>query len=123
MPSLTERDLIHLATCDARWQMLLPKVAEKTWLMVIGGHRNEEKQNEAFRDGYTQVQWPNSKHNQEPSLAIDLCPLPVNWQNTRHFFELAAYVWAESLKKDVPVIWGGSFSFGDYGHFELVKEG
>ncbi|HEA65367.1 MAG TPA: hypothetical protein ENI07_00880 [Desulfobacterales bacterium] len=119
MPNLTERDMLRLATCDVRWQMLLPKIAEKMWLMVIGGHRNEEKQNEAFRNGLTQVRWPNSKHNLEPSLAVDLAPLPLDWKNTRHFFELAAHVWAESLKNDVSVIWGGSFSFGDYGHFEL----
>ncbi len=119
MSTLTERDIIRLATCDMRLQMLVTKVSKQTPLMVVCGHRNEEKQNEAFGNGYTQVRWPNSKHNQEPSLAIDLCPLPVNWQNTRHFFELAAYVWAESLKNDMPVVWGGSFSFGDYGHFEL----
>ena len=119
MSSLTERDMVRLASCDLKLQMLLIKARKQTPFMVVCGHRKEEKQNEAFRNGYTQVQWPNSKHNQEPSLAVDLCPLPVNWQNTRHFFELAAYIWAECLRQDTPVIWGGSYSFGDYGHFEL----
>ncbi len=120
MPNLTERDITRLSTCHVDLQMLITKVGKQTPMMVVCGHRNEQKQNQVFADGFTRVRWPNSLHNQEPSLAVDLCPLPVNWQNTRHFFELAAYVWAESLKNNINVKWGGSFSFGDYGHFELM---
>lgn len=112
--------MIRLATCDVDLQTLVIKVAEQTPLMVVVGHRSKALQNQAVEMGVSQIYWPNSKHNAKPSLAIDLAPLPLDWKNIRHFFELAAHVWAESLKNNVPVIWGGSFSFGDYGHFELI---
>ncbi len=90
MPSLTEQDLIHLAACDVRLQTLIIKVAKRTPLMV---------------------EWAGSK-------AIRIRPLPLDWKNTRHFYELAAHVWAESLKAHIPVQWGGVFD--DYGYYELI---
>ena len=39
------------------------------------GHRTENAQNDLYPK-YTKVQWPNSKHNSFPSLAIDLQPYP-----------------------------------------------
>lgn len=126
MSELTERDLTRLATCHINLQKVVTKVSRQTPLMVVCGFRPEEKQNEAFKNNFSQVKWPNSKHNNMQhdkipySLAVDLAPLPLNWHNIRHFYELAAYMWAESTKDGVRLRWGGSFSFGDYGHYELI---
>lgn len=41
---------------------------------VVWGHRGEKEQNKAFASGNSQLEWPNSKHNTLPSLAIDVAP-------------------------------------------------
>lgn len=46
------------------------------------GNRGEEAQTEAFENGYSKVQFPNSKHNSLPSMAVDSVPYPIEWTNT-----------------------------------------
>jgi len=40
--------------------------------VIIEGHRGEIIQNEMYRTGKSQVQWPDSNHNLIPSMAIDV---------------------------------------------------
>ena len=40
-------------------------------------HRGETEQNEAFKNKSSKVQWPNSKHNKNPSTAIDIFQINV----------------------------------------------
>jgi len=120
MPELSERDMIRLATCHVDLQTIVIKVAERIPLMVVCGFRDKEKQDKAYSGGFTQVKWPNSLHNRERSMAVDLCPTnPVDWNDIDRFRVVASYMWAEGLKNNIGLKWGGSFSFGDYGHFEL----
>ena len=123
MSSLTERDLIRLATCDVKLQMLVSKVAKLTPLMVIWGFRNEDEQTAIVETGVRALPWPRSKHNHmmdgEPhSLAVDLGILPLVWKNEQHWRVLASYVWQESIRAKVRVKWLGHLD--DYGHFELT---
>lgn len=124
MPNLTERDLLRLATCDARWQMLVPIIAKKTPLMIIWGFRNEEEQTAIVKTGVQSLPWPKSRHNhmvdgKPSSLAVDLGILPLEWKNLEHWRVLASYVWQESIRAKMPVKWLGHL--GDYGHFELRR--
>ena len=45
------------------------------------GFRNEIGQTKAFKSGNSKVQWPDSYHNELPSMAVDVSPypLPKNW--------------------------------------------
>ena len=45
---------------------------------IVCGHRGQLEQEEAFVNGYSQLQWPNSKHNQYPSNAVDAVPYEKN---------------------------------------------
>ncbi|KKN31159.1 hypothetical protein LCGC14_0826680 [marine sediment metagenome] len=122
MSDLTERDMLRLATCDVRLQLLVSKVAKLTPLMLIWGFRNEEEQTAIVKTGVRALPWPKSKHNHmvdgEPcSLAVDLGILPLEWKNLQHFRVLASYVWQESIRAKIPVKWLGHLD--DYGHFEL----
>lgn len=57
------------------------------------GHRGEQKQNEAYESGNSNVQWPNGKHNLIPSLAIDMIPFPEKWNSDEAFDILEADMW------------------------------
>ncbi|KKM74626.1 hypothetical protein LCGC14_1398520, partial [marine sediment metagenome] len=117
-PSLTERDMIRLATCDVKLQMLIAKVAKLTPLMVIWGFRSKAEQTEIVETGVRALPWPKSKHNHmidgEPcSQAVDLGILPLVWKNEQHWRVLASYVWQESIRAKVGLKWLGHLD--DYG--------
>lgn len=107
---------------------------------MITGHRNEKDQNEAFEEGKSEKFWPNSKHNERPSMAIDAAPyflsIPhIKWKDEDGFRMFAGYVMGvaaalyEAGEISHVVRWGGDWdrdrdqsdqAFMDLVHFELV---
>lgn len=82
--------LERLATCHPDLQGLIKSVAigidegDLAYagihdITVICGFRGEREQNQAFADGTSETPWPRSKHNREPSDAVDVAPYPVQW--------------------------------------------
>lgn len=41
---------------------------------ILHGHRGEAAQQDAYEKGYSTLQYPKSKHNKYPSLAVDAIP-------------------------------------------------
>jgi peptidoglycan L-alanyl-D-glutamate endopeptidase CwlK len=75
-----------LETCHPDLQALFFYVVLGYDNTITCGHRGEQEQNEAFANGYSQLQWPNSKHNQYPSNAVDAVPYEKNhldWGKTQ----------------------------------------
>ena len=92
----------------------------KSDFMVIWGQRGKEDQEKAFTDGKSKAHWPESPHNKEPSMAVDLAPFPIDWPDKARFILLAGMVLQEAAKQGIKVVWGGTFKSqpGDLGHFE-----
>jgi len=67
----------HLCTVDARGKRIAHKVLKIKDHSIIQGHRNKTKQNQAFREGLSQLEWPFGKHNKTPSLAWDVQTYPA----------------------------------------------
>ena len=103
---------------------------------IICGHRGEQEQDTAFESGFSKVKFPNSKHNQLPSMAVDAVPFPIDWNDTKRMIHFAGYVMATAkMFKEKGLIthnfrWGGDWDrdtelkdnvFQDYPHFELRK--
>jgi peptidoglycan L-alanyl-D-glutamate endopeptidase CwlK len=61
---------------------VLDEVIQYVDISVICGHRNETTQAEYFRTKRSKVQFPNSRHNVEPSMAFDFAPYPIDWGDT-----------------------------------------
>ena len=90
-----------------------------------------------YRLKRSKVQWPNSKHNLTPSLAIDATPYPIpknwgedHWKDKARFYEFAAVIRYEAKRLGVKIRWGGDWDgdydyrdqvFDDLVHFELVE--
>jgi len=88
--------------------------------VVLCGYRGGEEQNELYRQGKSNAKWEQSKHNFEPSLAVDIAPYPIDWNNTERFAQLAGVMKGVAYKEDIRIIWGGDFkSIKDMPHFEL----
>ncbi len=121
----------RLITCDKRLVTLFTTVLEEFDCTVLCGVRNAVAQDEAFRTGHSQLEWPNSPHNcEEPkqkSRAVDVAPFPIDWNDRDRFMHFAGIVRGVSVGLGIAIRWGGNFDGGDLErqpwddlvHFEL----
>ena len=114
----------HRATCHPKLQGVLDEAIKHFDFSIIWGHRGREDQEKAYREGFSTVRWPNSKHNHTPSRAFDVVPYPGGFKNPdRTFYEMATYILRAANSQGVRISWGGHWkSFKDLAHFELVDE-
>jgi len=126
MPKFSRRSLKELESCHIVLQRLMRRVIERTDFSVICGFRGQKEQDKAYADGRSKLKFPHSKHNTSPSLAVDIVPYPVDWQDIERFKELAAIVkeeWStmpESEKLRYELVWGGDWAtFRDLPHWEI----
>jgi hypothetical protein len=119
----------QLATCHPKLQELFNEVIKEYDCTIIIGHRNKKKQDEAFRTGASKKEFPFSKHNSHPSIAADVAPYPIDWNNTKRFYHFAGYVQATADRMGIKIRWGGDWdsdndlddqTFMDLVHFELL---
>lgn len=129
MPNYSSRSTKELATCDERLQLVFNEVIKRFDCSILKGHRKKEEQDEKYRLGLSKVQYPNSKHNFFPSLAVDVAPYPVDWRDRERFHYFAGYVVGTAISLGVRIRWGGDWdkdtqvkdnAFDDLPHFELI---
>lgn len=135
MPKFSARSAAALQTCHADLQKIFAEVIVHFDCTVIQGHRTEQEQNAAFRAGKSKLQYPQSKHNSSPSMAADVVPYPIDWNDTdrmRYFAGFVKGVAALLYRQGVithQVRWGGDWDrdtelkdnrFQDLPHFELI---
>lgn len=130
MPYFSDRSLRQLDTCDQRLQRLFHEVIKTVDCTILEGYRDKEKQERAFLNGKSKVHYPNSRHNQRPSMAVDVAPYPIDWQDIRRFYYFGGYVVAIANRLQIPIRWGGDWdgdfhvkdqNFNDLPHFELLE--
>lgn len=116
--------LSRLGTCDEKIQKLIQAVSKEEAIVVICGFRNKQDQDKAVHDGNSKTPWPTSRHNVYPSEAIDIAPVPINWNDIAAFKRLAKVMFATAEKMGIEIEWGGDWAMRDYVHFQLkaVKE-
>lgn len=127
----SQRSLKHLQTCHIDLQRLFTEVVKYYDCAVICGHRGEYEQTEAYETGKSKLKFPQSLHNKLPSLAIDVVPCPINWNNKEQFYHFIGFVMATATHMGIRLRsgadWDGDFdlkdqSFMDLPHFELVMK-
>ena len=89
---------------------------------VLSGYRTEEEQLALVAKGASLT--VKSAHRQEPALAIDIAPWPVDWHDFRAFQQLAglmkaAFALDEQSDKWVFITGADWDNFRDLGHFEI----
>lgn len=120
MPSFSSKSQQKLSTCEQPIQDLFNEVIKHVDCTILDGHRDEERQNKAFKEGNSKARFPQSKHNTYPSRAIDVIPYPVDWEDIPRFHEFAGLVKGLAISMNINIKWGGHFkSFFDGPHFQL----
>lgn len=117
-----------LATCHLELQDVFNEVANICDCTILVGHRGREAQQEAFRTKLSQIDWPNSYHNSEPSHGVDVAPYPIDWADTKRFYHFAGIARGVAARMGIEIWWGGDWDgdmdlndqkFMDLVHFEL----
>lgn len=136
MPKFSKRSLDNLATCHQDLQVLFNEVIKTFDCVVTEGYRNKEDQEKAFNEGKSKVHYPYGNHNKNPSMAADVYPYPINFDDEKLAIWFGGYVLgiAQKLKDEGKMThnirWGGAWNglgklntgkmLSDPGHFELI---
>lgn len=106
---------------------------------VIEGVRTPERQKQLYSQGRSspgpRVTWTlNSRHFVDPATgyghAVDLCPFPVDWSDTKKFDRIADAMFSAARDLGVPIRWGADWDRdgkprergeSDSPHFELAR--
>lgn len=99
---------------------------------ITEGQRGQKEQHEAFINGFSKVDWPNGKHNDYPSDAIDAAPHPWNYKkpDLNRLRVFAGFVLGVGAAQGIILRWGGDWDrdfdlsdekWRDMYHFEFVR--
>ena len=136
MPKFSQDSFSKLSTCHIDLQAIFYEVIKSFDCKILEGHRNQEDQDRYYEEGKSRHKWPHGKHNYQPSMAVDVAPYPVDWNNLKRFYWFGGYVMgiAQRLKDEGKIThslrYGGDWdsdkdindqSFNDLVHFELVQ--
>ena len=122
-----------LATCDHRLQAIANAALEVgPDFSIVEGFRNEELQHRDFILGKSKLDWPNGRHNAQPSRAFDFSPYPPDWREAElphaRFAIIAGIILSKAHDLGIKIRWGADWNryldprdekFLDWGHIEL----
>ena len=130
MPRFGRKSKERLASCDPQLQKVFNEVIKYVDCSVLEGHRGKERQNRFYDENKSKVRYPDGRHNANPSLAVDVTPYPVDWEDRERQTLFAGFVLGIALGLGVRLRWGGDWDmdfdvqdnkFDDFPHFELKK--
>jgi peptidoglycan L-alanyl-D-glutamate endopeptidase CwlK len=123
----SDTSIERLSSCHLDLHTLFTSLAHDGWdITIVCGHRDCAAQTIAFESGNSEVNWPDSKHNSTPSMAVDAAPyipgVGIPWDDPEPWYMLAGAVQAKAKQLDITVRWGGLFkTLVDLPHWELVN--
>lgn len=130
MPKFSDKSKYRLSTCHHKLQELFEEVIKYYDCSVIEGYRDNIRQDELYRTGQSHLKGGESKHNHSPSLAIDVVPYPIDWQDFNRFYHFTGFVKGVASQLGINIRCGADWDgdnefkdqkFHDMPHFELEE--
>ena len=132
MYKFSRKSQYQLETCDINLQQVMQHVIKHIDFTVLEGYRSNERQDSLFKEGKSKLKGGQSKHNVEPSLAVDIAPYPIDYsqKNSARWYFLAGSMISTAEMLGMKLRWGGDWdsdndfsdqNFDDLGHFELLE--
>lgn len=131
MPIFGAHSRAELATVHPKLQELFEQIIRFYDCSILEGHREKAEQDRMRDTGRSQLSWPDSKHNSQPSHAVDVGPwvpgIGVPWAGTlfaervvktkkeaqlvaaAHFSQLSGIVLAQAWEMGIKIRWGGDW--------------
>ena len=128
MPKFGKRSKNALSSCDERLIKVFDEVIKTVDCSVLEGHRGQSKQDKYYEEGKSKVKYPSGRHNKLPSMAVDVAPYPIDWDDRERFHLFAGFVLGIAKSMGINLRWGGDWNqnfevddnkFDDFPHFEL----
>lgn len=114
----------RLATCHSDLQRLLNSLIVDYDVSILCGYRDKTTQNKAFNEGKSTITFPNSKHNSQPSLAVDAILYPVKYKDVGRNYMFAGIVKERARQLGIEVRlgadWNGNLITSDQQLHDLV---
>lgn len=130
MPKFSSSSIANLISADKRLQQVMTEVIKHYDCTILQGHRGQAQQDEYYFKGLSKLRWPDSKHNIYPSLAIDIAPYPLDWNDNVAFYYMAGLIKGVASTMGIALRWGGDWdsdtdfhdqTFFDLVHFEIIQ--
>ncbi len=121
----------RLDTCHPILQELCEEAIKYIDFSILCGYRTKEEQDKAVAAKASKVEFPNSKHNHLPSIAVDIAPYPINWEDTTRFAYLMGVIKGIAMAKGIKIRTGNDWDcdgditdhkFMDWPHVELILD-
>ena len=128
MPKFGSRSKDRLSSCHKDLQKVFNEVIKHIDCSVLEGFRNQDRQDKLYEQGKTKVKFPKGRHNQFPSLAADVTPYPLDWEDRERQTLFAGFVLGIARQMGIKLRWGGDWDmdfqvmdnrFDDFPHFEV----
>jgi len=112
MPQFGKTSQDKLNTCHPDLQRLMSEVIKLYDFTILEGERTLQQQQTYFKEGKSKLDGikKKSKHQNKPSLAVDIAPFPIDWNDTKRFYFLAGLVMAKADELGIKIRWGGSWN-------------
>ena len=129
-PKFSNKSKEKLESCHPDLQKLFGEVIKNYDCTIIEGFRSNERQEELFHQGQSKLRAGKSKHNCNPSLAIDVVPYPIDWKDKIRFYHFVGYVKGIADQLNIKIRCGADWdndnnlhdqTFFDLPHFELIE--
>ena len=130
MPKFGTRSRNALHSCDEKLIKVFNEVIKTVDCSVLEGHRNQSKQDKYYEAGKSKVKYPSGRHNKQPSMAVDVAPYPIDWDDRERFHLFAGFVLGIAKSMGINLRWGGDWNqnwfvddnkFDDFPHFEIKE--
>lgn len=129
MASFGAASKAQLATCHGDLIRLFATVILYWDCQVLEGKRSEAQHQLNLAAGTSKTK--HSKHvtGAGLSLAVDVAPYPVKWNDLPRFYAFGGFVVGTAIQMGIPLRWGGDWDsdrdftdqvFNDLVHFELL---
>lgn len=121
MHKFSSKSKKKLETCHPFLQTLCNDVIKVIDITIISGQRGQEEQDELYNKGASELRYPNSSHNHNPSLAVDVAPYPTDWKSKEQFTRMRELFYTFAGKRGIklkPLIIFSNGG-GDFPHIEL----
>lgn len=129
MPHFSVSSKEKLSQCHPDIQRVMQRVIAHFDCTILVGERGEAEQNAAYDAKRSKLRYPQSKHNKRPSLAVDVAPYPIDWDDRDRLHLFAGFVLGTAQSMGVKLRWGGDWNqdtetkdntFDDLVHFEIA---